>query len=334
MKLTPETMNSQSHKLLQTKCESYDCAEESSLVELDDVRKLDSLLTQCESISCDNIMQHQDVFHYQCSITERKYSSTSELYGNVSKSPICRQGSKKLNLFLEDRRLKENKLKKVKSVVETKEDMATSLQLQTKQLDDETSETKCCLCSETSETYENNYKKLKTLDCLERSCLCETSLTVASISQNAKPSITSSITIPNNFTRKPVLPTKQNTTTEPVKSKQNKDNNNLLHPLEALATIKNVNSDDNNSNHYKSVDILRVPSNLSQPRKSAPDIKNKQHDTKSVKSEISMRKANLKFWKFNSEDDGAGGVKESLLGSKKSVEKKMPEQVETVSLYI
>lgn len=331
MTLTAETMNSQSHKLQPTKCESYDCVEASSLVELDDVRKLDSLLTQCESISCDNIMQHQDIFYYQCSMTERKYSSTSELYGNVSRSPIRRQGSKKLNLFLEGRSLKENKLKKVKSV-ETKEDMAISLKPQTKHLDDETTESKCCLCFE---THENNNEKVKALDCSERACLCETSLTVASISQNAKPSITSSLTIPNNFTRKPLIPTKQNARTEVVKSKQNKDNNNLLHPLEALATGKNVYSDDNSSNHYKSVDILRVSSNYSQPRKSAPDIKNKQHDTKSIKSEISMRKAStLKFWKFNSEDDGAGGVKESLLGSRKSAEKKMPEQVETVSLYI
>lgn len=311
------------------KSESYDCVEENSWVELADVRKLDSLLTQCESISCDNILQHQDVFyHEKCFIPERKYSSTSALYGNVSENFKRCQGSKKSDVFLEDRSFKliEKKLKKVKKVAKNKDEMASSMKLQAKYWDDKTPATKCDMCSETNI---NNHQKINNLGCLERSCLCETSLTIPSVSQTTRPSTVSSTPVSNDFTRTPLVQMRQNSRIEQVRQNnrnfQNKDII-LVHPREALVT-------GNNKNNYETENNLRIPSNLSHPRKPASDSKNNQHDNKSVKSETSMRKANnLKFWKFNSDDDGTGDVKESLLGPNKSAEKKMPEQVETVSL--
>jgi hypothetical protein len=75
---------------------SYDCLKANSCIELADIRKLDSLLNQCESISCENLLLFDEIYNYDlCSATKRKYLSTSALNRILPKNSIRRRAHKK-----------------------------------------------------------------------------------------------------------------------------------------------------------------------------------------------------------------------------------------------
>lgn len=75
---------------------SYDCfLRASSCIELADIRKLDSLLNQCESISCDNLLLCDEIYNYELCTTTKKYLSTSALNRILPKNSIRRRAHKK-----------------------------------------------------------------------------------------------------------------------------------------------------------------------------------------------------------------------------------------------
>lgn len=74
---------------------SYDCLKASSCIELADIRKLDSLLNQCESISCDNLLLCDEIYNYDMCTTTKKYLSTSALNRILPKNSIRRRAHKK-----------------------------------------------------------------------------------------------------------------------------------------------------------------------------------------------------------------------------------------------
>lgn len=96
----------------------------------------------------------------------------------------------------------------------------------------------------------------------------------------------------------------------------------------------------------KSVEIFPISLNSSFSQSATPrgTSTSLHHDAKSeCKSETQSQKSKRSKFspsylsrkltsRLNSEDDGAGGVKESLLGRSKSTEKKLPEPVETVRI--
>ena len=84
-------------RLHQGKSVSCDCIKANSCIELADIRKLDSLLNQCESISCDNLLLLDEIYNYDlCAATKRKYASTSALHKILPKNSIRRRAHKKV----------------------------------------------------------------------------------------------------------------------------------------------------------------------------------------------------------------------------------------------
>ncbi|KAG5678052.1 hypothetical protein PVAND_007755 [Polypedilum vanderplanki] len=86
------------HKLLSLgKSVSCDNVKANSCIELADIRKLDSLLNQCESISCDNLLLLDDIYNYDmCHANRRKYASTSAINKILPKNSIRRRAHKKV----------------------------------------------------------------------------------------------------------------------------------------------------------------------------------------------------------------------------------------------
>lgn len=94
---TPGSEWSRALHLSSGKSVSCDCIKASSCIELADIRKLDSLLNQCESISCDNLLLHDEIYNYDlCAATKRKYVSTSALHKILPKNSIRRRTHKKV----------------------------------------------------------------------------------------------------------------------------------------------------------------------------------------------------------------------------------------------
>ena len=59
---------------------SSDNVKANSCIELCEIRKLDSLLNQCESISCDNLLLYDEIYNYElCDTNKRKYYSTTAI---------------------------------------------------------------------------------------------------------------------------------------------------------------------------------------------------------------------------------------------------------------
>lgn len=74
---------------------SCDNMKANSCIELDDIRKLDSLLNQCESISCDNLLLVDDIYNYDlCRTNRRKYASMSAINRILPKNSIRRRAHK------------------------------------------------------------------------------------------------------------------------------------------------------------------------------------------------------------------------------------------------
>lgn len=83
--------------LLLGKSVSCDNLKANSCIELADIRKLDSLLNQCESISCDNLLLFDDIYNYDlCRMNRRKYASTSAINKILPKNSIRRRAHKKV----------------------------------------------------------------------------------------------------------------------------------------------------------------------------------------------------------------------------------------------
>lgn len=69
----------------------------SSCIEITELRKLDSLLNQCESISCDNLLLYDEIYNYElCLHHKRKYYSTTAINKVPPKNSIKRKTHKKL----------------------------------------------------------------------------------------------------------------------------------------------------------------------------------------------------------------------------------------------
>lgn len=76
---------------------SCDNLKANSCIELADIRKLDSLLNQCESISCDNLLLFDEIYNYDlCCMNRRKYASTSAINKILPKNSIRRRAHKKV----------------------------------------------------------------------------------------------------------------------------------------------------------------------------------------------------------------------------------------------
>lgn len=76
---------------------SCDNVKASSCIELCDIRKLDSLLNQCESISCDNLLFYDEIYNYDlCDTNKRKYFSTTAINKVPEKHSIRQRGHKQL----------------------------------------------------------------------------------------------------------------------------------------------------------------------------------------------------------------------------------------------
>lgn len=90
--------NDTNHKLQSLgKSVSCDNLKANSCIELADIRKLDSLLNQCESISCDNLLLYDDIYNYDlCQTNRRKYASTSAINKILPKNSIRRRAHKKV----------------------------------------------------------------------------------------------------------------------------------------------------------------------------------------------------------------------------------------------
>ena len=106
--LCEETMNSgsTSNKKNDEECEhlysawksvSCDNVKANSCIELCDIRKLDSLLNQCESISCDNLLLYDEIYNYDlCDTNKRKYFSTTAINKVPEKHSIRQRAHKRL----------------------------------------------------------------------------------------------------------------------------------------------------------------------------------------------------------------------------------------------
>jgi len=90
--------NDTNHKLQSLgKSVSCDNLKANSCIELADIRKLDSLLNQCESISCDNLLLYDELYNYDlCQTNRRKYASTSAINKILPKNSIRRRAHKKV----------------------------------------------------------------------------------------------------------------------------------------------------------------------------------------------------------------------------------------------
>lgn len=76
---------------------SCDCIKANSCIDIRDIRKLDSLLNQCESISCENLLLYDEIYNYDlCKATKRKYFSTSAINKILPKNSIRRRAHKKV----------------------------------------------------------------------------------------------------------------------------------------------------------------------------------------------------------------------------------------------
>ena len=392
---------------------SCDCIKASSCIELADIRKLDSLLNQCESISCDNLLLYDEIYNYDlCAATKRKYVSTSALHKILPKNSIrrrthkkvlgIRENDSKIIKFIDDKRHREfddvepdGELTKCcdlnndKCVVEVDMLRTQSCSNLMQHITPTTTTTiNCCdktiqtsysdlyghsvdilckylspdgACNNHAQHTQDKRKKAKRKQCSCRdyenvNSICETSLT----------------TTPENIkeppTKTPVaaswLTTTGKSLSQPKKSllqlkKDNKSDDRSSRSSRFTKQKASIIDDDeggNNSDGYlenrvinindKSIEVFPISLNSLHSQSVTPrgTSNNLHHDSKSDRSETQSQKS--KRSKFSpsfisrkltsrlnsSDDDGAGGVKESLLGRSKSAEKRLPEQVETVCI--
>lgn len=412
MKRTESNDQSQSLHKTSGKSVSCDFIKASSCIELADIRKLDSLLNQCESISCDNLLLFDDVYNYDlCATSKRKYVSTSALHRILPKNSIrrrthkkvlgIRENDNKIIKLIDDKRHREADAHNVEAdgeltkCCELNNDMCIDNDVDllgtqscssfiqhpiTKVISccDKTMQTSYgdlyghsddveCKHVFTDEACNNHIqqthyksKKTKRKQCSCRgyenvNTICETSLTIPP--DTVEPMKAQSAPASKNSTRskKSLLPLKKDKSDEKAESGRSscftKQKASILDDDECWVN-ENINSNNSDGCHDrvinindKSVEIFPISLNSSYSQSVTPRgaSTNLHYDSNADKSETQSQKS--KRSKFspsflsrkltsrrNSEDDGAGGVKESLLGRSKSAEKKLPEPVETVCI--
>lgn len=400
--------NGRTNLLQLGKSVSCDCIRASSCIELADIRKLDSLLNQCESISCDNLLLYDEIYNYDlCAATKRKYASTSALHKILPKNSIRRRAHKKVL------GIRENDSKIIKLIDDKRHrDMADGEadgeltkccgELNAKCVEEDILSTQSCsdfmhqpiatvtinCCDKTMQTsYGDLYghpedvckylstdgtcnnqiqqtqdkrKKAKRKQCSCRNYennnfICETSLTTipGTILEPTK-AVAPTWSSKNAMqTRKPLLLVKKDKSDDKSSksSRFTKQKNTIVDDDECGANESGIGSSHPDENpviniNDKSVEIFPISLNSSYSQSATPrgTSNNLHHDyEKSDRSETPSQKSKRSKFspafisrkltsRLNSEDDGAGGVKESLLGRSKSTEKKLPEPVETVCI--
>jgi hypothetical protein len=359
----------------QGKSVSCGCIKANSCIELADIRKLDSLLNQCESISCDNLLLYDEIYNYDlCAATKRKYVSTSALHRLLPKNSIRRRAHKKALGFCEndikiiklidDKRQRDQAEPTATAGELTKCDIVTQscsdlMQHQPINCCDKTIQTSygdlynadndkdvCSIylsadgpCNNQPQPTQDKRKKSKRKQCSCRdyenvNIICETSLSTPP--KNCSPSLRP---------KKSLLHDKSSVAAERG-SRFTKQKNMTVDDDECAANGNN--SDGCHENRVinindKPVEIFPILLNSSYSpcatsRGGGNDGKSEKSETQSQKSKRSKFSPSFISRKLtsrlnSSEDDGAGGVKESLLGRcSKSAEKKLPEPVETVCI--
>lgn len=415
MKRTGSNEQSQSLHKTSGKSVSCDCIKASSCIELADIRKLDSLLNQCESISCDNLLLFDDVYNYDlCATSKRKYVSTSALHRILPKNSIRKRTHKKVLSIREN----DNKIIKL---IDDKRHRGTDVQ----NVEPDGELTKCCelnndkcvekdvdllgtyscssltqhliikeisCCDKTMQTsygdlychsdndeckhlpsdeacnnnhIQHTHYKLKKTKRKQCSCrdyeniniICETSLITPPKTIEPLKSQSTSASRSFKSNKKTMLQLKKDKSDEKSESGRSsyfkKQKTSILDDDECDMN-ENVNGHNSDGCYDrvinindKSIEIFPISLNSSYSQSVTPRgaSTNLHYDSNADKSETQSQKS--KRSKFspsflsrkltsrrNSEDDDAGGVKESLLGRSKSAEKKLPEPVETVCIYL
>lgn len=353
----------------QGKSVSCGCIKANSCLELADIRKLDSLLNQCESISCDNLLLYDEIYNYDlCAASKRKYVSTSDLHKILPKNSIRRRAHKKVLGFrendtkiiklIDDKRQRDEtaaatagELTKCDDVTQSCSDLmqhqpinCCDKTIQTSYGDLYATDDVCSKylsvsgsCNNQPQRTQDKRKKGKRKLCSCRdyenvNFICETSLSTPP--KNCSPLLhpkklllhdKSSAGQSNRFTKQ------KNMTVDDDECTANGNNSDGCHENRVI-NIKD-----------KSVEIYPITLNSSYSPNAMPrggtDAKSEKSETQSQKSKRSKFSPSFISRKLtsrlnSSEDDGAGGVKESLLGrSSKSAEKKLPEPVETVCIF-
>lgn len=409
MNSTRAPSNGRSQKLQPSgKSVSCDCIKASSCIELADIRKLDSLLNQCESISCDNLLLYDEIYNYDlCATTTRKYVSTSALHKILPKNSIrrrthkkvlaIRENDSKIIKFIDDKRhtdmderveafgelTKCCELHSDKCVGNDDEDDLFAPRSCLMQKPPPKTSINCCdktiqtsygdlyshpddVCKYlTSHGSHNNHKqqtqdkrkksKRKLCSCRDyenANVICETSLTTVPVVNTLKVSSTPSRSSGSTPLKSALQLRREKSNDKSMSgvrsSRFTKQKNTIVDDDECFVgeNVTDVCHDNRVINiNDKSVEIIPISLNSLHSQSLTPrgTSTNLLHDSKSEKSETQSQK--FKRSKFspsfisrkltsrlNSDEDGAGGVMESLLGRAISSEKKLPEPVETVCI--
>lgn len=365
----------------------------SSCIELSEIRKLDSLLNQCESISCDNLLLYDDIYNYDlCKNHKRKSLSTTAIDKVPPKNSIKRRTHKKLlgirehdkkiinyindkkqNLQYDDEKSSSenhvhNDVTQSCSNLVCEENERCDKIIQTSSLDFAVDEVKVS----PPKVFKSNLKKvqhpkassIKKKRCTCRDYMCETSLTIPQKPiQNASPSSLSSVATYSNSTK---LNNRHSTNAKKsslIKRINSSENNKSFNKFGRLSKQKNTVVDDNDDtyDHHNvervehshnriinineaTIEIIPISTDVGSPSTSPrcvngadvkSETKSETQSQKSKRSKFSPLFISRKLTsRFNSEEDNYGGAKESLLGRNKSVEKKLPEPVETVCKFL
>jgi hypothetical protein len=403
--------NGTSGKLVQINNQQNESPRASSCIELSEIRKLDSLLNQCESISCDNLLLFDDLYNYElCKNYKRKSLSTTAINKVPPKNSIkrrthkkllgIRENDKKIIKFIDDKKAKLQIGDEDKSSLENLVNSSKVTQsctnlvfkeiercdkiIQTSSLDLDNNENKTKSVPATEPTTKACKSPIQKLNpnptkpcqktsqkkqCTCRDYMCETSLTIpqktsqhpspASLSStataktNANPTATSKLINNKNSAnaKKPSLIKRDN-------SSEN-NNNKSFSKFGRLTKQKNTMCDDDNDEHVERerssennriinineacIEIIPISTDPGSPPTSprfgtGTDAKSEKSETQSQKSKRSKFSPSFISRKLtsrlNSEEDNKGGACESLLGRNKSVEKKLPEPVETVCTFL
>lgn len=399
--------NGLSHTLHHGKSVSCDCIKANSCIELADIRKLDSLLNQCESISCDNLLLYDEIYNYDlCAATKRKYVSTSALHKILPKNSIRRRAHKKVLGIRESDRKIIKLIDEKQRHRETEDDVETDGKLtkccESNNDDDEgLLKTQSCsslllhptmpmtinCCDKTIQTsYSDLYgrpedvmckyltadgacnnqiqqtqdkrKKAKRKQCSCRNYenvnfICETSLTTTPNTIILEPSMPASAPSWSAKPKKSLLQLRKDKSED--KSSSGKGNR-FIKQKSTIVDDDECRASENHSDgchenrviniNEKNVEIFPISLNSSfsqshTPRGTSTSLhhdadKSETQSQRSKRSKFSPSFISRKLTSRlnSSEDDGAGGVKESLLGRSKSSEKKLPEPVETVCIQM
>jgi hypothetical protein len=388
-------MNSTLGPRMSGKSVSCDAIKANSCIELADIRKLDSLLNQCESISCDNLLLYDEIYNYDlCTATKRKYVSTSALHILLPKNSIRRRAHKKvlgireqdskIIKLIDDKRHRESgtgddaendtggemmKCCEVSSDTERLVDVGPD--------EDDLLRTQSCsnllcqplpastapspittinCCDKTIQTsYGELFGQAESVACkyLSTDGTCNNQIQQTQDSrkktkrkqcscrnyENVNIICETSLSTPPKASKKSLLQLKKEKSNEKSsRSRLMKQKTSIMDDDECETRVININE--------KSVEIFPISLNSSHSQSVTPrgtstnlhlDSNVDKSETQSQKSKRSKFSPSFISRKLtsrlnSSEDDGAGGVKESLLGRSKSADKKLPEPVETVCI--